>query len=114
VVAYVRTVKTASGAAAVQIVHSSRGGSRDIEHIGSAHDEAELEVLKAAARQRVAAGQGELDLGMGHSPESGMLEIVSSLPIYHRKIESIDAHLTIVFAALAVSHWSRLAPDGRS
>jgi hypothetical protein len=27
-------------------------------------------------------------------------------PIYHRKIESIDAHLTIVFAAHAVSHWT--------
>jgi hypothetical protein len=61
---YVRTVRTASGARAVQIVHSSRRGARDIEHIGSAHDDAELEVLKAAARQRLAAGQGELDLGL--------------------------------------------------
>jgi Transposase DDE domain len=61
---YVRTVKTGSGAMAVQIVHSSRRGSRDIEHIGSAHDDAELELLKAAARQRLAAGQGELDLGL--------------------------------------------------
>ena len=26
-------------------------------------------------------------------------------PIYHRKRDSIDAHLTIVFAALAVSRW---------
>ena len=26
-------------------------------------------------------------------------------PIYHHKRESIDAHLAIVFAALAVSHW---------
>jgi hypothetical protein len=26
-------------------------------------------------------------------------------PIYHRKRESIDAHLSIVFAALPVSHW---------
>src|SRR6516165_5222889 len=59
-----RTVKTASGATAVQIVYSSHRGSRDIEHIGSAHDNAELEVLKAAARQRLAAGQGELDLGL--------------------------------------------------
>jgi hypothetical protein len=63
-VAYVRTVKTASGATAVQIVYSSRRGSRDIEHIGSAHDDAELELLKAAARQRMAAGQGVLDLGL--------------------------------------------------
>ena len=63
---YVRTVKTASGATAVQIVYSSHRGSRDIEHIGSAHDDAELELLKAAARQRLAAGQGELDLGLEH------------------------------------------------
>ena len=26
-------------------------------------------------------------------------------PIYHRKLDSIEAHLTIVFAALAVSRW---------
>jgi hypothetical protein len=62
---YLRTVQTASGARAVQIVHSSHRGSRDIEHIGSAHDDAELEILKAVARQRLAAGQGELDLGPG-------------------------------------------------
>ena len=68
---YVRTVKTASGATAVQIVHSSRRGSRDIEHLGSAHDDAELELLKAAARQRLAAGQGELDLGLERRPAGG-------------------------------------------
>jgi hypothetical protein len=44
----VRTVKTGSGATAVQVVYSSRRGSRDIEHIGSAHDDARPEVLKAA------------------------------------------------------------------
>jgi hypothetical protein len=66
----VRTVKTASGARAVQTVHSSRRGSREIEHIGSAHRDAELEVLKTVARQRLAGGQGELDLGLA-SPERG-------------------------------------------
>ena len=76
---YVRTVKTASGARAVQIVHSSRRGSRDIEHIGSAHDEARLAMLTAVARQRLAAGQGELDLGLDDSPEAGgPLEITGS------------------------------------
>ena len=63
-VAYVRTVKTASGATAVQIVWSSRRGSRNIEHVGSAHDDAEVEALKAAASQRISQGQGELDLGL--------------------------------------------------
>jgi hypothetical protein len=50
VVAYVRTVKTASGAIAVQIVWSTRRSSRQIEHLGSAHDDGEVEALKAAAR----------------------------------------------------------------
>ena len=76
---YVRTVKTASGATAVQIVYSSRRGSRDIEHIGSAHGDAELEMLKAVARQRLAAGQGVLGLGPGFGGgEGGPLPIMSS------------------------------------
>jgi hypothetical protein len=84
-VAYVRTVKTASGARAVQIVHSSRRGSRDIEHIGSAHDDAALEALKAVARQRLAVGQPELDFGLdfaalqaGSGAGGGPLAITSS------------------------------------
>ena len=47
---YLPTVKTAFVATAVRIVHSSLRGSRDIEHIGSAHDDVQLEVLKAARR----------------------------------------------------------------
>jgi Transposase DDE domain len=68
VVAYVRTVRTASGARAVQIVHSQSRGSRDIEHIGSAHTDADWELLKAVARQRLVAGQGELDLRLPDGP----------------------------------------------
>jgi hypothetical protein len=30
---------------------------------------------------------------------------LAARPIYHRTKDSIEAHLTIVFAALAVSHW---------
>ena len=74
---YVRTVKTASGATAVQIVHSSHRGSRDIEHMGSAHDDVELELLKAAARQRLAAGQGELDLSLDTGAPGGPLPITA-------------------------------------
>jgi hypothetical protein len=84
-VAYVRTVKTASGATAVQIVHGSRRGARTIEHVGSAHDELELEALKAAARQRLAGGQAQLDLDLDAAAtataaagSSGPLEIASS------------------------------------
>ena len=57
-----RTVRTASGARAVQIAHSSRKGARSIEHVGSAHDDAELAMLKEVARQRLNAGQLSFDL----------------------------------------------------
>jgi hypothetical protein len=77
-VPYVRTVKTSSGATAVQIVDSSRRGSRQIEHLGSAHTAAEVELLKAAARQRLAAGQGVLDLGLEAGAPGGPLPITSS------------------------------------
>jgi Transposase DDE domain len=78
---YVRTVRTASGARAVQIVHSSRRGARDIEHIGSAHDDAELELLTAVAR--LAGGQDELDLGLAGQagPRAGPRAGAAPLPI---------------------------------
>jgi hypothetical protein len=64
----------------VQIVHSQHRGSREIEHIGSAHTDADVELLKAVARQRLAAGQGELDLRLPGSPANGdaALPITSS------------------------------------
>jgi len=71
-------VKTSSGATAVQIAHSSQRGSRGIEHLGSAHDDGQLELLKAAARQRLAAGQGVLDLGLQAGAPGGPLPITSS------------------------------------
>ena len=61
---FVRKVRTASGATAVQIVSKSGGVRRIVEHLGSAHGETELEVLLEAGRQKIAAwqGQGLLDL----------------------------------------------------
>jgi Transposase DDE domain len=60
---FVRKVRTASGAVAVQIV--TRRGRRveQVEHFGSAHSDAELALLVSAARERLAAGQDTLDLG---------------------------------------------------
>jgi hypothetical protein len=66
----------------VQIVHGSRRGARDIEHLGSAHDEQAVEALKAVARQRMAGGQGQLGLGLDDEVVSaigpGPLQIMSS------------------------------------
>jgi hypothetical protein len=61
-VAYVRKVKTASGATAVQIVEKRHGVGRIVAHVGSAHDDVELAVLMASARDRIHAGQQAFDL----------------------------------------------------
>ena len=49
---FVRKVKTASGATAVQIVEKLNGRRRILEHVGSAHD-AELAMLVSTAQQRL-------------------------------------------------------------
>ena len=101
--AYVRTVKTASGATAVQIVHSTRRGSRDIEHIGSAHGEAELEVLKAAARQRLNAGQREFDLGLGGAAGAGWAAgRAGALPITGSRMDHLWDGLRLGFEVLGL------------
>jgi hypothetical protein len=56
----------------------SRRGSRESEHLGSAQDDAELEALKAVARQRVAAGQLEFDRWAGGPGPGGPQPIASS------------------------------------
>jgi hypothetical protein len=99
-VAYVRTVKTASGATAVQIVHSNRRGSRDIEHIGSAHDEAELVALKSAAAQRLAGGQQSLDLGAAVVDPAAPLDIVSTqMSVLWQALAGVYNQLGFVAAA---------------
>ncbi|HET9301959.1 MAG TPA: IS1634 family transposase [Propionibacteriaceae bacterium] len=61
----------------MQIVYSNRRGSRDIEHIGSAHSPQEVEALKAVARQRLHANQESFEFGDGR-PEGEALPITST------------------------------------
>ena len=63
--AWVRQVRTTSGATAVQIVESVGGRRRIVRHVGSAHDEASLGLLMSQARGLLDDhGQGMLDLGI--------------------------------------------------
>ncbi len=57
-----RKVKTASGATAVQIARKQRGVRTIVEHIGSAHDDAQLAALVRIAKDRIMAGQFAFDL----------------------------------------------------
>ena len=58
-----RKVRTASGAVAVQVVTRRGRQVERIEHVGSAHTDAELALLLAAARKRLSPGQDVLNLG---------------------------------------------------
>ena len=55
---FVRKVRTASGAVAVQVVSKTGGVVVGVEHVGSAHTDAELALLLRAARERLLPGQG--------------------------------------------------------
>ena len=61
---FVRRVKTASGATAVQIVHKRGRVVLGIDHIGSAHDDDQLALLLQTARERLHAGQQALELDL--------------------------------------------------
>ncbi|MGB5935422.1 MAG: hypothetical protein WBG76_06120 [Ornithinimicrobium sp.] len=73
--AFIRRVRTASGATAGQIAEYAGGRQRIIKHLGSAHTEAELGVLLASARELLAGGQGVLDVDV--EPEPAVVNMVS-------------------------------------
>lgn len=58
---FVRKVRTASGAVAVQVMRKAGGRDELVEHVGSAHTDAELGVLLERARRIAAGGQQVLD-----------------------------------------------------
>jgi hypothetical protein len=60
---FVRKVRTASGAVAVQLVTRQGRQVLAVEHLGSAHSDEALAVLLAAARERLMPGQAALDVG---------------------------------------------------
>jgi hypothetical protein len=110
--AFVRRVKTASGATALQVrEYLPGGGERVVQHIGSANSKAELGVLAVAAKRALDAyerpGQGtfdfevpgaELDLLTVPGPESATAED-DGLFLF----ESVDAGTSPVASALRVS-----------
>ena len=71
---YLRKVKTASGATAVQIVEKKHGQRTILEHVGSARDETELAALLQAGRDKLHANQPMLDLAAG--PRSAAVALV--------------------------------------
>ena len=61
---FLRKVKTASGAVAVQIARRENRRDVVVEHLGSAHTDAEVAALMMIGRAKIEEGQGTLDLGL--------------------------------------------------
>ena len=59
---FVRKSPGWSGATKVQIAERRDGRDVVLEHVGTAHDEAELAALMVVARNKLYPGQGELAL----------------------------------------------------
>ena len=69
-VAYVRKVRTTSGAVAVQVARKDNGRVVVLAHLGSAHTDAELGILLARAGEVVADGQQALDFEVSARAQS--------------------------------------------
>ena len=68
--AYVRRVRTTSGAVAVQVARKDRGQVVILAHLGSAHTDAELGILLEQARAIVVGGQAALDIEVAARAQS--------------------------------------------
>ena len=77
--AFIRKVKTSSGATAVQIAHKRDGRVIKIEHIGSAHNEEDLQILLELARKRLQGNQLQLFTEAQPSLRVGMKRTYSGL-----------------------------------
>lgn len=82
--AFIRKVKTASGATAVQIAHKQYGRIIKIEHIGSAHTAKDLETLLSLANKRLIGNQQPLftetpplEIRLKHTVSRLLLEVLS-------------------------------------
>ncbi|MGH3349704.1 MAG: IS1634 family transposase [Nocardioides sp.] len=76
---WIRRVRTASGATAVQIAESVAGRRRIVRHVGSARDEVELGLLIEEANRLLADDQqGILDLGI--TPAAAKVTMVQPSP----------------------------------
>jgi hypothetical protein len=99
-VAYVRKVRTASGAVAVQVARKDHGRVVILAHVGSAHTDAELGILLEQARGVVAGGQAALDIEVAARAQS-----MSDVPDFREQ--------TLVAAPVAPVP-AAVAPPGRT
>lgn len=97
---FLRKVKTSSGATAVQIVEKKHGRRRIVEHLGSAHDEAQLAVLMQIGHDKLHEGQPALDLG-----DAGQDAVTSGA------VATVQAQTSRLLVDVVRASWERLGFD---
>ncbi len=93
---FVRKVKTASGATAVQIMHKRGRRVLSMDHVGSARGEVELALLLQVAHERMHAGQEQLPLGEdrpGGRPVAGPVVTATPSLVLWEALEGVYADL---------------------
>ena len=96
----------------MQIVHFSQAGSHDIQHVGLAHDGAELEVLKAAARQRLAV-RASLVSTPPHPPASAPPEGKGSIQMKLDAMARRSARQPITIRSVTPNNRQSVPDDAR-
>ena len=97
--AFIRRVRTASGATAVQIAEYADGRQRIVRHVGSAHTEAELGILLEQAGQLLGdPAQGALEFDVTPTPL-----VADLVPARHGELVDLESR----------SHESRRDVPGR-
>jgi len=79
-VAFVRKVRTGSGATAVQVVRKRHGKLEIIKHVGSGHSPVEVALLVQRGREILQGEQGALDLGVGPETDTGLARPMERQP----------------------------------
>lgn len=105
--AFIRKVKTKSGATAVQVVHKNFGQITRIQHIGSAHNSEELAILITLAKKQLQGSQQSLFPDMAISPIIQLKKSCSSLlwQVLRQQYKQLefDQLMDEVFAALCIA-----------
>ncbi len=114
-VAWIRRVRTASRATAVQIAESVGGRRRIVAHVGSAHSEAELGLLVERARQLLDnPDQGELGLGIeSASPKARLIGTPAQPALFAGEAAPVSRR-PVVAAPQVISTDSRVLFDALS
>ncbi len=114
--AFIRKVKTGSGATAVQIAHKRYGRVSKIEHIGSAHADEELQILITLAKKRLLGTQRllfddpevKIGIGLQQSYSGLLLEILTKQYNYLGFNELKDSDFAYLSIARLVEPTSKL------